>query len=375
MLDSLGRVIRIYVVPGAVFQSVVVAGGYGTGREVVEYLTRFGPRGGLQAIAVAAIVFSIVFALSYEFARRFSVYDYRRFFKTLLGRAWISYEMIFVITIIPVMAVMTAASGEVLENSFGVPPFVGIGIMFALIVTLNYCGTEVVTKSLTVGALIVIVTLLAFCMSTINLHFDAISDRFQSAEATTGWALSGSKFAVYNMVSVPALLYAVTAIETRRQAMLAGLVAGLMAVVPALLFHVAFMSHYPEVVSQNLPTYWVLQELGMSGLTAIYVVVLFLTIVQTGVGILRGLSTRLDASAMEIRGKRLNGATHAAIAAALIIAASLLSSVGIVTLVARGYSFIAWALLFVFVLPLLTIGLLKILKAPPPRLETRSEVL
>jgi len=216
VLDSIGRVIRIYVVPGAVFQSVVVAGGYGTGREVVEYLTRFGPRGGLQAIAVAAIVFSIVFALSYEFARRFSVYDYRRFFKTLLGRAWISYEMIFVITIIPVMAVMTAASGEVLENSFGVPPFVGIGIMFALIVTLNYCGTEVVTKSLTVGALIVMVTLLAFCMSTINLHFDAISDRFQSAEATTGWALSGSKFAVYNMVSVPALLYAVTAIETRQ---------------------------------------------------------------------------------------------------------------------------------------------------------------
>ena len=36
-----------YFVPGIVFQSCVIAGGYGTGRELVEYFMGYGPKGGL----------------------------------------------------------------------------------------------------------------------------------------------------------------------------------------------------------------------------------------------------------------------------------------------------------------------------------------
>jgi uncharacterized membrane protein YkvI len=32
-------IIRIYIVPRAVFQSVMIGGGYGTGREIVEHFT------------------------------------------------------------------------------------------------------------------------------------------------------------------------------------------------------------------------------------------------------------------------------------------------------------------------------------------------
>ena len=41
------RFVRVYVVPGAVFQSVMIGGGYGTGREIVEFFTSFGLLGGL----------------------------------------------------------------------------------------------------------------------------------------------------------------------------------------------------------------------------------------------------------------------------------------------------------------------------------------
>ena len=33
-----------YFVPGIVFQSCVIAGGYGTGRELVEYFMGYGPK-------------------------------------------------------------------------------------------------------------------------------------------------------------------------------------------------------------------------------------------------------------------------------------------------------------------------------------------
>ena len=35
------------ILPGLVFQSICIAGGYGTGRELVEFFLQFGPVGGL----------------------------------------------------------------------------------------------------------------------------------------------------------------------------------------------------------------------------------------------------------------------------------------------------------------------------------------
>ena len=49
------RWLQIYLVPGAVLQSVMVGGGYGTGREVVEFFTRFGLLGGLAGITIATL--------------------------------------------------------------------------------------------------------------------------------------------------------------------------------------------------------------------------------------------------------------------------------------------------------------------------------
>ena len=39
-----------YLLPGFIFQSVVIAGGYGTGRELVEFFLTQGPLGGLLGI-------------------------------------------------------------------------------------------------------------------------------------------------------------------------------------------------------------------------------------------------------------------------------------------------------------------------------------
>lgn len=57
----------VYLVPAGVFQSVIVGGAYGTGREVAEFMTRFGALGGLLAIAVVALGFTVVLAACFEF--------------------------------------------------------------------------------------------------------------------------------------------------------------------------------------------------------------------------------------------------------------------------------------------------------------------
>ena len=78
---------RRYLLPGLVYQSVVIAGGYGTGRELVEFFMTRGAAGGLLAMGVTTLIWSAVAMVSFELARVFQAFDYRSFFKVLLRRA------------------------------------------------------------------------------------------------------------------------------------------------------------------------------------------------------------------------------------------------------------------------------------------------
>ena len=106
----LPRWLRVYVIPAGVFQSVIVGGAYGTGREVAEYLSRFGPLGGLYACGLIILGFALVIAASFEFARLFQTWDYRGFVKCLLGPGWMLYEICFVTLLVIALAVTGAAA-------------------------------------------------------------------------------------------------------------------------------------------------------------------------------------------------------------------------------------------------------------------------
>ena len=60
---------RRYLLPGFVFESAVIAGGYATGRELVEFFLPAGPWGGLLGMVVGMLVWSAVLMVSFELAR------------------------------------------------------------------------------------------------------------------------------------------------------------------------------------------------------------------------------------------------------------------------------------------------------------------
>lgn len=88
----------------------------------------------------------------------------------------------------------------------------------------------------------------------------------------------------------------------------------------------------------------------------VYVIILFGTIVQTGVGVLQGINERLDQWRIEVHGKPFKPRFHAVVAAATVLTSMLLANLGIVTLVAKGYGMMAWVALGVYVAPLLIMG-------------------
>ena len=141
--------LKRYLLPGFIFQSVVIAGGYGTGRELAEFFLPYGPKGGLLAMMLVSMTFwSLVCAVAFEYARVFQVYDYRTFCRHLLGRGWIVFELTYSALLMVVLAVIASAAGSILQETFGFPYLVGVvGIMVA-IGFLVFEGTGLIEKVL-----------------------------------------------------------------------------------------------------------------------------------------------------------------------------------------------------------------------------------
>ena len=356
------RLFRVFLVPAAVFQSVIVGGGYGTGREVVEYVSQYGAYGGLFGLVFIVACFSLVLAVSFELSRLYRVYEYRGFIKLLIGRAWILFELLFVLILLVVLAVTASAASSVLEDSFGLNRLVGIALILVTVVTLNFLGRAMVEKSMAMWSILLTIVLLAYAAIILVTSGDTIYQVFAAGEVREGWMLSAFQFSLYNIAIVPVILYCANGIQTRKEALMSGLFTGFMGVFPGLIFHLTFMAGYPQVIDQELPTYWMIQEMQIPYFLGVYVLVLFAVIVQTGVGILHGLNERLDSWYTELRGRALSRTTHAAVSGCVLLLSMALASIGIVTLVAKGYGTLAWGFMFVYVIPVLTIGVYRIVR-------------
>ena len=74
-----------FLLPGFAFKAVVIGGGYSTGREIAEFFVPLGPWGGVAAMALAMGLWSVICVVAFLLARKIGAYDYRPFFRALLG--------------------------------------------------------------------------------------------------------------------------------------------------------------------------------------------------------------------------------------------------------------------------------------------------
>ena len=356
------RFFRVYIIPGAVFQSIMVGGGYGTGRETVEYFTSYGAVGGLLAILVSAIVLAIVIATSFELSRSLSAYDYRHFFKHLLGRGWVAFEVLMILLFLLILAVLASAAGNILQDNFGIPYSAGLAVMLAVIGVLTFYGRDVIEKVLTLWSFFLYAVFIAFFVTVFSGLDGTLASIFAEAKTRPGWLTSGFQYALYNLAVVPLLLYVVRAFKTRAEAIKSGCIAALIAMTPAVLFHLAFLTAWPDVLDENIPAYWLMSEMNAAILLGLFTVMLFGTFIETGAGMLQGINERIDGYLQDAGSGSLRPRTRASIAVVAILVSAGLSFWGITNLIAKGYGTMAWGFLVVYVIPLLTIGIYRITK-------------
>ncbi len=357
---------RRYLLPGFVFQSVVIAGGYGTGRELVEFFLGYGPRGGLLAmVLVSTVIWSATCAVSFDFARRFSTYDYRTFFRRLLGgRWWVVYEVAYLAFLMLVLAVIAAAAGSILEETFGLSYATGVVGMIVAIGYLVFRGSATIERFFAGWSFVLYaVFVLLFILCFVSFGGE-ISESFATVPAGEGWFLGGVRYAAYNLATIPGLLFVVRHVGSRREAVSAGLLAGPIAMIPGLFFYLAMAGQYPEILDRTVPANALLELLGMRWFQLAFQLVLFGTLIETGAGMIHAVNERI-APMYARRRASMPPRFRIGIGVGLLAGGALIAQFGLIDLIARGYGTMTWVFLAVYVLPVLTIGVWRLVRAGP----------
>ncbi len=370
-----------YLLPGFVFQSVVVAGGYGTGREIVEFFLTLGPRGGLAAMAVATAIWSLVCAVSYEFARRFNAQDYQTFFRRLIGPFAALYEVTWYGFMLLVLAVVAAAAGSILETTFGLNYWSGVIGMTLLIGALVFLGTQAIERVLSLWsgvlyAVFVVMFVWALMRSGPDIRLAlGTTSPVAPAEGARHWFVGGVAYAGYNLAIIPALLFSIRHIKSRKEAIGAGLLAGPIAMIPAFLFYVAMVALHPGIIGDPVPANAVLEALGSRGFQIAFQIMLFGTLVETGTGMIHSVNERISlalskrrgdgGTTADAQGNAFSQGGRALVALGWLVVAAVVAQFGLIDLIAKGYGTMTWLFIAIYVIPILTIGVWKLRTAPP----------
>lgn len=342
-----------YLTPGLVFQSVLIGGGYGTGAEIARYFGTHGLLGGLLGLGATAAAWGLLCAVTFEFARVFRVFDYGSMMKRLLGRAGFLYDLCFYAMLLLVLGVVNATAGATLHALTGLPPWAGIGLLSAGVAALVLGGTETIERALSLWAYVLYAVFTLFLAAVFLRFGPAVAAELRRGEITAGWLSGGLKYAAYNLLCVSMILYTLRDLNTRREALICGLLAGVLGAAPALPLLLAMGCDLPAALASETPVTAIFQRLDLPWLYVLFEIVLFGTLVETAAGFIKALEDRLEQALFRGRSFAL---VRPLVTGAVTALGICVSTFGLTELIDKGYGAICYGALCLFALPMLTVG-------------------
>jgi uncharacterized membrane protein YkvI len=347
--------------PGLAFKAVVIGGGYATGRELAEFFLPSGPWGGLAAVLVATVIFSVVCAVTFLFARKVQAWDYVTFFEHLLGPGWVLFEGAYVLFIVLILAVYGAAAGAIGAALLGIAPIWGTIILAAAIIAVVSFGNASVERMFAYVSYLLYAVYAMFILLAFTHFGDRISAGFARGGPTGGWLAGGTVYAGYNLIGAVVVLPVIRHLTSDRDAIIAGMIAGPLAMLPAFLFFIAMIGFTPGIARATLPSDVLLRQLDIPLFHLLFQLMIFSTLLGSGASSVHAINERIAKALLNRRNIVLSNRARLMIALALLIGCMFVADrFGLVALIANGYRALAYVLIAVYVLPVLTLGVWRI---------------
>lgn len=338
----------------ALMFSTYIGPGYASGTQTVSfYLTK-----GWIGVFVAPIVLGIIAFLwcymVFEFNRVYRPANYREqsdmiykhpVAKQCLGifKEVIAFGQVFI-----VVSAMISGAATLLNSMLGIPMLVGTAAFSAILIALVLKGTELVTK--VSGILTIIILSIVIYIAIIGIGktwpgtqaFIELRQQPEDYGFTKGYAWFVILGSIFNFLAganaaVPACL---SALHSRKDSFIGALLNAILCTGATLICTIMFAAGMPEITNEPLPMVYTLQTLVGAGTWVqwLYFIIALAAMLSTGVSLIYGMVERWT-PVLGRKMEKCSTMTVRCIIAFLIIAACMLmSGIGILTLVSKGYS-------------------------------------
>ena len=182
---------------------------------------------------------------------------------------------------------------------------------------------------------------------------------------TTGWLQGGLTYAGYNIVGAVIVLPLVRHFLSRRDAVVAGVLSGPLAMLPGLLFFLCMLAWYPRIGDEALPSDFILRQLELPVFHLLFQLMIFSALLESGTAVIHACNERIAHTWRGRRGTGMGRGARLSVAAVLLVGSIFIADrVGLVALIAQGYRGLAYLFLVVYIVPLLTVGLWRLRHRP-----------
>ena len=361
-----------YVLPGVLVQSMLIGGGYATGREIFSYGAKYGAMGWISGLTIC-IGFALFAFLAYEICRIYKVYDYKNYIKQVIGPLWPVMDVLNILIMTLLISVMAATTGSIFQQA-GLPDILGSVVIVVVCGVLNFKGEKIIEKFETIGTVLLYLGYILFTIlvlvnkgGNIGKVFSTMDTSAYDGHVTVGICIwTGILYIAYNILIIPTSMFSLKRQTKRKETLISGIIAGLLTTIPWFLSYFAMMCYYGDesVVGADVTTPWVEMIKGVNGgtwLIVLFSIVMGWTLVETATGGIHVIIDRFDISREEKGKEKMTDAQRGIVTVVTLTAALLLSRVGVITLIEKGYSLLSYGFILFFLIPTLFVGGYKII--------------
>ncbi|MBQ6591192.1 MAG: hypothetical protein IJH93_06590 [Lachnospiraceae bacterium] len=341
-------------------------GGFASGAQLYSYYLRFGIW--CLIMPVLAMAYNdFFFSYCLRYARKHEVYDYRSYNNSFYGRFAPVFSNLFEFLYIVVMcvapAVAFATGGATLSQVTGLPYLVCTLLIGIFIFIVAIFGTDLVRRVSSVLSIVIIVSLIAVYVPNILTNLAGIRDAAAAMQAEpvpfTKALYSAFLYGTFQLCNVAVFVQHGKVFEKPKDAGKSMLIGWIINSALMVIVVLGLMSVYtdPDMTSASVPTLFMVQQgVGAAVLTPLISVLIILGAVTTAVNMVAAMVRRIG-NAIESPEEKAKTDLGQPILKTVIIALCCclvdfgIAQFGLLTLIQRAYSTIAYLAIPVILIP------------------------
>lgn len=266
------------------------------------------------------------------------------------------FEVTFVATVLMVVGGCIATGAEVLEQYLGFPIIIGTSIIVFITIILSMYGADLVRASSTIMTIFIMVLLATIVIvgllspdanfighwQTSSFSDTSLLSAILMAITYTGFQSAGN---IANAVSVS------QGISSKKESKKAAVVGMILNTILILLIAILLFA-YPESITETMPNYFLVYELGIPVLLFAYVTIVLLAVITTTVSFSFAVVARYG-HLLPIKSEKKRNFTLVVI---LLILTVIVSLFGLDAIVNKGYKYLGYACIPLVVIPIILVG-------------------